>query len=152
MGRIVLGDGLNQPWRGHQRDDLVLFGDDFMTEEGQLVAGLMDNFGVQSVGQLNPDQLMQDSDGDGKSDLDQIQAGNDPGLLVQIIDVTDNGLVLEWPCVDRKSYTLFRTDSLGGDFQPIAVENSSQNGFMTYTDTSAAGSGPYYYKVQKIDN
>lgn len=130
--------------------DFVLFGDGWMSDEGKLAVGLVENFGVMSRGDLSPDQLTQDSDRDGVSDVDAIQSGSDPGLAIQVAGIGPSGVILEWPCVENKLYTVLRADSLNGDFAAIDVVQAGQNGYMQYTDSEAtAGSGPYYYKVQK---
>jgi len=130
-------------------DDLVLFGDGFMTKEAKLTASLMDAFGVQSAADLAPGQLMADSDRDGISDVDAVQAGKDPGLAVSILDVTTAGVRLEWPSVAKKTYTLYRSSTMTGEFLPIAVVPASESGFMTYMDAEATGVGPFFYKVKK---
>ncbi len=130
-------------------DDLVLFGDGFMTKEAKLTASLMDAFGVQSTADLAPGQLMADSDRDGVSDVDAVQAGKDPGLAVSILDVTAVGVRLEWPCVAKKTYTLYRSETMSGEFLPIAVVPASESGYMTYMDAEATGAGPFFYKVKK---
>ncbi len=130
--------------------DFVLFGDGWATDQGRLAVGLIQNFGVKSKHELSPDQLTQDSDRDGVSDIDAILSGKDPGIALQIVGVGPTGVVIEWPCVAQGVYTVFRADSLNGDFAAIDVVEANTGGYMQYSDSeAAAGAGPYYYKVRK---
>jgi len=143
--------------RGSHRDKFqsvsvagfVLFGDGWMTDEAHLAVGLIENFGVKSKDDLSPDQLTQDSDRDGVTDVDAISAGDDPGVALHIAGIGPSGVVLEWPCVAQGVYTVLRADSLNGDFQAIDVVTASENGYMQYTDSEGATGGPYFYKLRK---
>lgn len=131
-------------------DDVILFGEGYMPPHAKLAVGLLNNFGVQDLTGLDPDQLAQDSNRDGVSDVAAIAAGEDPGLAITISSETD-GVAVEWPCVNGMKYTVLRADSLMGGFVPVASGlQATDNGFMTYVDTNvAAGQGPYFYKVSK---
>jgi len=131
-------------------DDVILFGEGYMPPHAVMAVGLINNFGVQSLDELDPDQLTQDSNRDGITDVAAIAAGRDPGLAITISSET-GGVAVEWPCVDGMKYTLLRADSLMGSFAPVASGlEATENGFMTYVDTNVgAGQGPYFYKVTK---
>jgi len=130
-------------------DDIKLFGAGYMPDYAVLAQGLLKNFGVQSVDQLAPEQLALDSNRNGISDVDEIAAGRDPGLAITIA-AEMGGVAVEWPCTEGMKYTVYRADSLLGEFRPIASGlQATENGFMTYTDASGAGTGPFFYKVSK---
>jgi len=144
--------GLHQNGRQEQTyviDDVMLFGDGYMPPHAQLTWGLLNNFGVESLEQLEPDQLTQDSNRDGTSDVVAILAGEDPGLAITISAKT-GGVAVEWPCVKGMKYTVWRATSLTGDFVPVTTGiEATENGFMAHVDESVPGQGPCFYKVSK---
>jgi hypothetical protein len=151
----VVGVSLTLQQRGRSEqsyvlDDVILCGEGYMPPHAKLAVGLLNNFGVQSLEDLDPDQLTQDSNRDGTSDVAAIAAGQDPGLAITISSET-GGVAVEWPCVDGMRYTVLRADSLMGGFVPVASGlEATENGIMTHVDANVdQGQGPYFYKVTK---
>jgi hypothetical protein len=60
-----------------------------------------------------------------------------------------SGVVVRWQSVANKIYFLLRSTKLTASpaFLNLATNITGQAGVTTYTDTNAAGPGPYFYRV-----
>ena len=110
--------------------------------------------GATSLDDLTADQLTQDSDGDGMSDLDEIAAGMDPlnaeSVFAASMEITEDGIIIEWDGVLGASYAVLRSGDLMSDFAIIADGIvADETGPKTYTDTAPLEGSPNFYKVVK---
>jgi hypothetical protein len=95
-----------------------------------------------------------DSDGDGFNNWNEWRAGTiptDPSSLLKMNTVTNNvsGKVVTWQSVSGITYYLQRGTNLAAPsaFSTIQSNLVGQVGTTTYTDTGAAGPGPFFYRV-----
>jgi hypothetical protein len=57
------------------------------------------------------------------------------------------GVLVRWPCIKGRTYTVYRSRAIGGDHESIAQLTAEDNGHLEYEDADASGLGPYYYRV-----
>jgi len=140
-------------------DNFMLVGANGMLTPLQLSL-LHHQFGVTTLDLLSGGQAGKDSDRDGVSDVDSILAGEDPGLAVEVKEVTVDGPKLRWPCVvdDTARYTVYRTESLTQHFAELndgkgkdlqAAPEETAKGEMTFVDDTADAGEKCFYKVVK---
>lgn len=105
---------------------------------------------VSSTGDSNTD-----SDGDGISDWAEQIAGTDPRSEQSVFkassDIQPNpggGLIIRWSSVPGKVYSVSRATELIQGFTVLAPEIPSTGEVTSFTDSSARGSGPYFYRIQ----
>jgi hypothetical protein len=124
-----------------------------------LEQALLDRFGVKSIDLLTDDQKVQDLDGDGMTDLNEILSENDPNFAnsifkAEIVSTSQtDGITIKWPCVAGATYTVCRSQDLTSGFHALdgaANLLAAETGYMTYNDTGATGVGPYFYKVVRV--
>lgn len=117
-------------------------------------------YGVSDSSQITDEMKNTDSDEDGMSDWLELLAGTNPQdansvFAAELEDDPDvEGVTVSWPCITSGVYTLMRTENLMDGFAPlisglIPTPEQAQAGVMSYTDSSATGNGPYFYKVFK---
>jgi len=58
------------------------------------------------------------------------------------------GITLEWHSVKGRLYQVWRTENLISGFSSITDWLSAEPPVNTFTDESATGNGPYFYKVK----
>jgi len=69
-------------------------------------------------------------------------------LTIGSVTNSPSGPKITWQSVSSRFYYIQRADSFGpGAFQTIATNILGAAGTKSYTDTSATGSGPYFYRV-----
>ena len=143
-------------------DDFMLVDEDGMGEEAELSPleqALKDRFGVTSAEEVSEEDQQADTDADGMTDLYEILAEYDLEFAnsiftADIVSVTDGGVTIRWACVDEWLYTVFRATQLTNDFVLLpggaGVDLAAPGtGYMNFTDTTATGKGPYYYRIMK---
>ena len=122
-----------------------------------LEQALLDAFGVTDIAALSDAQKLRDLDGDGMPDLVELRSEHETGFAdsifaAEIVEIESDGITIKWPCVAGEIYTVLRSTSLFTVFTPLAGAlqlEATETGYMTHKDTSATGSGPYFYKVFK---
>lgn len=97
----------------------------------------------------------QDTDGDGVPDFAEIIAGTNPNdaksvlkLSTDIQPLLHGGLIIRWSSVPGKSYIVSRTSSLGQSFSSTSPAIPSAGTTTTFSDTTALGNGPFFYRIQ----
>jgi subtilisin family serine protease len=95
-----------------------------------------------------------DDDGDGLGNRDEWLCGSDPRdgesvLRVEQTAWTNTGILIRWQSVDAKRYRLERSTNLVAGFnQPLTTNILGVAPMNTATDTTAAGSGPWLYRIR----
>jgi hypothetical protein len=100
-----------------------------------------------------PDSHDDDDDNDGMTDVDEGIAGTDPFdplscfkfLGVEL--APGNWIVLKWPSAAGRYYALYRTTNLLQGFSTAMTNLTANPPTNSFTDTTAPGLGPYFYKV-----
>ncbi len=121
-----------------------------------LELALYERFGVKSIDLLTDAQKALDSNTNGMPDVAEILSEHDLGYANSIfaaqVQVDENGITIKWACVKGATYTVFRATNLVSGFSAMPGASdlqAVQTGYMTYKDTAATGTGPYFYKVKR---
>ena len=95
-----------------------------------------------------------DTDGDGVNNWQESRARTNPNdslSLLKIVSITESvpGPVINWQSVNSVSYYVQRGQNLTPASFSTVQSNiiGSLTGMSSYTDTNAAGSGPYFYRI-----
>jgi hypothetical protein len=95
-----------------------------------------------------------DPDGDGHNNWQEWRAWTDPTNAVSVLRLLSpnpatNGVVIGWQSVSGQTYFLERATNLAAQpaFAPLASNLIGQADTTVFTDTNAAGPGPFYYRV-----
>jgi hypothetical protein len=96
-----------------------------------------------------------DSDGDGVPNWAEQMAGTNPfdansvfKASTDIQPAPGGGLMIKWSSVTGKTYSIHRTTSLGQGFAVLSANLSATAPQNQYTDSTATGAGPYFYRIQ----
>lgn len=105
----------------------------------------VDNFSVKN----GPGR---DSDQDGMNDLLEVSAWTDPYSAASLLKITsghcgDDGVVVKWASVTGPTYAIYSTTNLLNGFLPLASGLPSTPPENVYTDMTATGMGPYFYRI-----
>lgn len=95
-----------------------------------------------------------DADGDGANNWQEWRADTIPTNSIsalRLVSATNspNGAVIAWQSVATRNYWLERATNLGvaSPFQTIATNIVGTAGIKTFTDSTATGGGPYFYRI-----
>jgi hypothetical protein len=93
-----------------------------------------------------------DSDGDGLNNWQEWVCGTDPknrlsALRLLSATPTSTNSTVTWQSVAGVNYFLERSGNLASPFTLLATNIVGQAGTTSYTDTNAAGAGPFFYRV-----
>ncbi len=95
-----------------------------------------------------------DSDGDGMNNWQEWIAGTNPldaSSVLKILSLSNDvsGLTITWQSVSNVPYYVQRSTNLSAQppFASIVSNIVGQTGTISFTDTNAAGNGPFFYRV-----
>jgi hypothetical protein len=95
-----------------------------------------------------------DPDGDGMNNWQEWRAGTDPTNALSVLQMLAptngaSGITVTWQSVTNRSYYLQRSVDLSAQPPFVSVQSNvvGQAGTTSYTDTNAAGGGPFFYRV-----
>lgn len=117
---------------------------------------LMARFGVDSVEEVSEADAAVDTDGDGMTDLNEIQTAYDPAyenatFAAEIVSVDANGTTIKWPCKEGRTYDVIRAGALGDTFTVIRTGLvASETGYMTYLDENGV-EGKFFYRIRRLE-
>ena len=94
-----------------------------------------------------------DADNDGMSNLAEYLAGTDPtdpdsALAFTEATLISGGIRLGWPTTGNQTYIVQRSVDLSQGFVDVATGVVSTPPLTSWTDTSATGPGPYFYRLR----
>jgi hypothetical protein len=96
-----------------------------------------------------------DPDHDGMNNWQEWIAGTDPldaASNLRMLSATNSpgGVVITWSSVLNRTYSLERATTLAqtSPFSLVASNLPGQSGSITFTDPSATGPGPFFYRVR----
>jgi hypothetical protein len=98
--------------------------------------------------------LEQDTDGDGKTGQEELNAGTSPtdnSSVFRMLQPVENGgdLTLSWSSVPGKFYTVYsRADLSTGEWTPMQPQQIPADASGTTTFAVTKGSGKAFYRVE----
>lgn len=118
--------------------------------------GLPDGWETSHFGRLTNASFASDFDGDHLTDYYEYLSGTDPRDPNScaafdrsgITRAPAGGVLLRWYSGSGMSYRLLRSTNLAVGFEPLDTNVVATPPMNFYTDPTAAGSGPYFYRVQ----
>jgi hypothetical protein len=111
----------------------------------------LQQYGLSTAG----DADFEDPDGDGMNNWQEWVADTNPTNAASVLRIvgaspTNGEVVVTWQSVSTRNYSLERASQLfssGTSFSTIAKNLAGVQGYTSYTDTNAPGSGPNFYRV-----
>ena len=95
-----------------------------------------------------------DPDRDGLKNLGEYRAGTNPLdassviAFVGILPVAPVGVEIRWSSITNRSYSIQRSTDLFGSYSLLASNRPASPPANTYRDTTASGSGPFFYRIR----
>ncbi len=121
---------------------------------GTLEAALFAEFGETNIAGLTEEQMLEDDDADGMTDLDEILAELSPcdqlgdfatGIFEgSVTNVTPESAEITFACVAGESYTVYRATKVGGVATEVGSKYPMHTGFDSVLDTNAVGEAAFY--------
>jgi hypothetical protein len=113
----------------------------------QTFAQWLASWGLPANTDPNADPL-----GKGMTYYQQFIAGTDPldkNSVFEFVDIKPaaQGLNIVWTSFTNRVYTLESSPALGGSFTPLQQHIAAAPPLNTFTDTTATGQGPRFYRV-----
>src|SRR5262249_44204669 len=115
--------------------------------------GLPDDWERTYFGRIGIDPN-DDPDHDGMSNLEEYKAGTnppDPQSLFEFVTVSPDpsgGILIEWRSAPGKLYTAQRSGDLQAGFSDLQIHIPATAPTNSIHDATAAGSGPYFYRLR----
>lgn len=119
-----------------------------------LEAALYAEFNKTNTADLTSDEMAEDDDGDGMTDLNEILAELSPcdqygdfatGLFeASVSNVALDHVEITFACVAGESYTVYRVSELGGAASVVGTKYPMHTGFEWISDTNAVGESAFY--------
>jgi hypothetical protein len=111
----------------------------------------LQQYGLSTSG----DADFEDPDGDGMNNWQEWVADTNPTNAASALRMvgaspTNGEVVVTWQSVSTRNYSVERASQLlssGKSFSTLATNVPGVNGYTSYTDTNAAGSGQNFYRV-----
>ncbi len=94
-----------------------------------------------------------DPDHDGANNMAEYLAGTDPlnaessFKLISIQPAQPSGIAIQWLSVIGKTYTIQRSTTVDSNYLPLGAPILATNVQTSFSDTSATGPGPYFYRL-----
>jgi hypothetical protein len=124
---------------------------EFRTPGSLISAAWLQQYGLPTDGSAD----YTDPDGDGHNNWQEWRCLTDPTSALSVLKMLApanavSGVTLRWQSVAGVNYFLERNTNLSPPlfFAPLAAGIPGEPGTTTYTDTSAAGSAPRFYRVR----
>ena len=140
---------LNRTDRGRaQRVDLTVVLDP-VDSDGN---GLLDDWEVANFGAIGQDPD-DDPDGDGMKNFEEQKAGTNPNdessqfQFIRITPAAQGGALVEWSSVEGRVYTILRSASVLGDYEPIVTGLSATPPSNSHRDAAVTDEGLYFYRI-----
>jgi hypothetical protein len=97
-----------------------------------------------------------DPDGDGLTNLDEYKAGTNPNDFqsqFRFIRITQQagGVLLEWPSVTNRIYSVLRSPDILTGFQVLGGNRQATPPLNSHLDVTATPPGPYFYLLRLQD-
>jgi len=100
-----------------------------------------------------------DPTGKGMTLWDDFIAGTNPTNAASLFQMQTNvkpllqggqfaGITIQWDSVAGKTYTVYRSLNLGQTFQPVQTNVAATVPLNSFSDGTATGPGPYFYRIQ----
>src|SRR5262245_56711953 len=127
---------------------------EFQSPQSTLSYAWLQQYGLPTDGSAD----FADPDGDGHNNWQEWRAWTDPTNSASALRLLSplsrtNGLLVPWRSVIGQNYFLSRSTNLSApsSFVLLATNIMGQLSTTTFTDTNAAGPGPFFYRVEVRD-
>lgn len=128
-----------------------------LTEDANLYTFLYNETFLLGEPNSTGQEVLEDSDGDGVSNRDEIRWGTDPydpgdspGFTK--VDLTNGNVNLTWPAPSNRTYQVEKTeDLLGSSWSAASSWLGGNNTNLTHADTSTTSNRFFRYQIQEED-
>jgi len=129
----------------------------YLVEDTNLYTFLYNEIFLLGAPNSTGPEVLEDTDGDGVSNRDEIQWGTDPydpGDFPGItkVEFSDGNMNITWPAPSNRNYQVERSDDLlSGSWTVVSSGLAGNNGCLTNTDSSGVSNRNFRYQVQEED-